>query len=236
MDDTREMRFAAALIALADTLRPEHDVIDTMSLLVASVTDLTMASDAGILLVDPSGVLHVVASTSERASDVEESQLGSDDGPCLEAFRSAERVDVPRLSDARSTWPHYVEIAESRGFQAAHALPLSHRDNHLGALGLFFERADSFTEADAAIGGALAQVATIALIQHRTIEHHVTLSDQLQYALEARVLIEQAKGIVASQLGLSIDDAYTRMRDRARRDQLRMRDLAQELIDHRVTL
>ncbi|WP_291039880.1 GAF and ANTAR domain-containing protein [Herbiconiux sp.] len=238
MDETQaaETAFAEAIVELADTLRPEHDVIDTMDRLVAAATAVTPAVDAGIVLADAQGALRVVASTSERAAEVEEAQLGADEGPCLEAYRSAAPVESTRLDAERDRWPRFVELAEQSGFRAVYAVPLTLRGHHLGAVGIFFDRPEALDDRSAALVQAMAQVATIAVVQQRTIAEHADLAAQLQRALDARVLIEQAKGLVASRHGISIDAAYQLLRGQARREQRRLRDLAEELVNGHLAL
>jgi transcriptional regulator with GAF, ATPase, and Fis domain len=231
MGDLQGATLAEVMVGLADSLRPEHDVSDTMARLVEAATSVTDAVDAGILLADEHGVLHVMASTGERASEVEEMQLGTEEGPCLEAYSTGTPVEIADFEQVRERWPRFVQTAEGRGFRAAHAVPLTLRGRHLGAMGLFFDRPESLDDRAAALVQAMAQVATIAVIQQRTIREGADLAAQLQYALDARVLIEQAKGLLASSHGVSVDEAYGLLRDRARREQTRVRDLAEQLVN-----
>lgn len=236
MVEARVAAIAEAMVELADSLRPQHDVIDTMTRLVEAATAMTPAVDVGILLADSAGRLRIVASSSERASHVEEAQLGADEGPCLDAFHSGVTVEVADLAEHRQQWPEFVQQAEQCGFRAQLAVPLSLRGQHLGGMGVFFDRTDALDDRTAALLQAMAQIATIAIIQQRSVEEHVDLARQLQRALDARVLIEQAKGLVASSRGISIDAAYQLLRGQARSQQMRLRDVAEELVSGHLAL
>jgi GAF domain-containing protein len=236
MDEAQDAAFAEVIVGLADSLRPEHDVIDTLDRLVSAATTVTAAVDAGILLADAQGALRVAASTSERAADVEEAQLGVDDGPCLEAYRSWAPVESRQLDADRSRWPTFVHLAEQRGIRAVYAVPLTLRGRSIGAMGIFFDRPEALDDRSAALVQAMAQVATIAVIQQRTIAEQADLAAQLQRALDARVLIEQAKGLVASRHGISIDAAYQLLRGQARREQARLRDVAEDLVNGHLAI
>jgi hypothetical protein len=227
---------SAVFARLADALDPRHDVIDTMDLLVDAAVRFTPAVEAGIVLADVDGTLHVVGSTSERTTDVEEAELGTSQGPCLESYRSGRTVETPSLSAARQRWPDFVDVAEQRGFQAGYAVPLTLRGQHLGAMNLFFDRTDALTDADAAVAQALAQFATIGIVQRRSLQHHADRAAQLQHALDSRVLIEQAKGALAFQRSVSIDDAFKLLRDHARRTGTRIRDVAEQVVSRRLSI
>ena len=221
---------------LADSLDPRHDVIDTMDLLVHSAVTFTSAVECGIVLADGAGVLHVVGSTSERTSDVEEAELGTEQGPCLDSYRSGQVLETPDVSAARDRWPAFVRVAEERGFRAAYAVPLTLRGERLGAMNLFFDRVDALTDQDAAIAQALAEFATIGIVQRRALRHHADRAAQLQYALDSRVVIEQAKGVLAYQRSVSIDEAFKLLRQHARNTGARIHDVAERVVYQRLSL
>jgi GAF domain-containing protein len=220
----------AVFVQLADALDPSRDVIDTMDLLVQSAVRFTAAVEAGIVLADADGALHVVGSTSERTSDVEEAQLGTHEGPCWESFRTARSVEISDIAEVTHRWPVFVRVAEERGFRSCHAVPLTLRGQHLGAMNLFFDQVGALTDPDAAITQALAQFATIGIVQRRALRQHAERAEQLQHALDSRVLIEQAKGALAYQRGVSIDEAFTLLREHARRHGARIRDIADQIV------
>jgi GAF domain-containing protein len=230
------VELSAVFARLADSLDPRYDVIDTMDLLVEAAVRFTSAVEAGIVLADEAGMLHVVASTSERTSDVEEAQLGTDEGPCLESYRSGHTVETPNLTAARERWPVFVRVAEERGFRAGYAVPMTLRGQHLGAVNLFFDRPDALTDSDAAVAQALAQFATIGIVQRRTLQEHADRAAQLQHALDSRVLIEQAKGALAYQRSVSIDEAFKLLRQHARSTGSRIRDVAEQVVSRRLSI
>lgn len=231
----RDVDLADAFVLLADSLRAGDDVVDTMDLLVQCSTRFTSASDAGILLADSAGVLHVVASSSERTSELEEAQLGYDQGPCLDCYSSGEPVEVSDISKESGRWPKFVAIAQARGFHGAHASPLRLRGQTFGAMNLFTTGPEPFSDQDAALALAFAQVATISLVQNQTIHNQATVNSQLQEALTSRVLIEQAKGVLAQRHGVPIDAAFTMLRRYARSTSSKLHDIADGIVNQRFS-
>lgn len=223
-------------VALADSLKTGHDVVDTMDYLVEVSTEFTTAIEAGIVLADAQGQLHVIASTSERTSDVEEEQLGTREGPCWEAFRTGSLVEIRVITDTAERWPRFASAAKTRGFQAAHAVPLRLRSQNLGSLNLFSEQPGPLSDVDAALVQALADVATIGIIQQQRIQEGLDLSAQLQTALESRVVIEQAKGVISQRNGVPIDSAFHMLRGYARRTGSRLHDVAAQVTSNQLIL
>jgi GAF domain-containing protein len=232
----REQSVVEALTSLADSLTTDADIVDVMDELVQAATTLTSATEAGILLADSDGRLHVVASTGERASAIEEAQLGSDEGPCLEAFHTGVPVEVPNIAESRDRWPTFAEIAATRGFRSAHAVPLQLRGEALGGLNLFSPVSGRLSDRDLALTEAFAQVAIIGIAQQQVVDKHVILTAQLKYALESRVLIEQAKGVIAQRHGITIDAAFLLLRTHARSHRLKLHGLAQSVVLQEVLL
>lgn len=226
----------AVFARLADALDPSYDVIDTMDLLVEAATRYTSAVEAGIVLADPEGVLHVVGSTSERASDVEEAELGIAQGPCLDSFRTGQIIETPDMSASRDRWPEFVPVAEKRGFLAGYAVPLTLRGHHVGALNLFYDRVDAVSDRDAAVAQALAAFATIGIVQSRALRDQADRAAQLQHALDSRVVIEQAKGALSVQRNVSIDEAFGILRRHARAVGARLHDIAEQVVTRRLSL
>ena len=221
---------------LADSLRPGYDVVDTLDLLVDAATKFTPAVEAGVLLVDESGGLHVAASTAERASDVEESQMGVDGGPCVDAIAAGTVVEVTDIGAEGWRWPEFATTAQVRGFRAGLAIPLTLRTQTLGGLNLFSPDVGPMSDSGFAIASALAQVATIAIVQHRSISETGELNEQLQRALDSRVVIEQAKGVISHQRGVAIDDAFAILRRHARSRQAGLSDVAAQIVDRHLVL
>src|ERR1700736_2037053 len=222
-------------VELTDTLVAGFDVIDFLHVLTDRSVQLLDVSAAGLLLADPRGELRVVAASSEAARLLELFQLQSDQGPCLDCFRSGHPVAAPNLSAAQR-WPRFAAAAQQAGFAAVQALPMRLRDQVIGALNLFRASPGAFSSEDVRVGQALADVATISLLHERSVRRSDTLNEQLQTALNSRVLIEQAKGKLAERLGLEMDQAFNLLRDFARARNLRLSDLAQAFIDGSETL
>jgi GAF domain-containing protein len=232
----REKTVVEALTSLADSLTTDADIVDVMDELVQAATTLTSATEAGIMLADSDGHLHVVASTGERASAIEEAQLGFDQGPCLDAFVSGVHVEVPNIEATRDRWPAFAEIANSRGFRSAHAVPLLLRGEALGGMNLFSPLSGRLSDRDLALTEAFTQVAIIGIVQQQVLDKHTLVTAQLKYALESRVLIEQAKGVIAQRHGIAIDAAFQMLRTHARANQLKLHDLAQSVVRQETQL
>src|ERR1039458_4549031 len=177
-------------VELADTIVVGFDVIDFLHLLTDRSAQLLDVSAAGLLLADPRGELRVVAASSEAARLLELFQLQSDQGPCLDCFRAGQPVDSGDLAAAAQRWPRFAPAAQQAGFAAVQALPMRLRDQVIGALNLSRPRPRAIPPADVRVGQALADVATISLLHERSMRHSDTLNEQLQTALNSRVIIE----------------------------------------------
>ncbi len=218
-------------VELADTMVVGFDVIEFMHVLTDRSVNLLGASAAGLLLADPRGDLQVVAASSEQARLLELFQLQHDQGPCLDCFRSGEPVSVTDLSTAAGRWPRFGPAAQQAGFAAVLALPMRLRTQIIGGLNLFRASAGPFGEEETRVGQALADVATISLLNERSLRRSETLNEQLQAALNSRVTIEQAKGKLAERLHLDMDQAFELLRNYARSRNRRLSELAREFVD-----
>ena len=218
-------------VELTDTMVAGFDVIDFLHVLTDRSVRLLDVSAAGLLLADPRGELRVVAASSEAARLLELFQLQNDQGPCLDCFRTGRPVAAADLAAAAQRWPRFVPAARRAGFAAVQALPMRLREQVIGALNLFRADAGALAPADIRVGQALADVATISLLHERSMRHSDTLNEQLQTALNSRVIIEQAKGKLAERLGVDMDQAFALLRDRARVSNRRLSDLAWAFVD-----
>jgi transcriptional regulator with GAF, ATPase, and Fis domain len=223
-------------VELTDTMVADFDVIDFLHVLTDRSVQLLDVSAAGLLLADPRGELRVVAASSEAARLLELFQLQNDQGPCLDCFRAGQPVAAADLAAAARRWPRFAPAARQAGFGAVQALPMRLREQVIGALNLFRVGPGAFPSADVRVGQALADVATISLLHERSMRHSDALNEQLQTALNSRVVIEQAKGKLAERLGLDMDQAFSLLRDFARARNLRLSGLAQAFIDGSETL
>src|ERR1700726_1256282 len=218
-------------VELTDTMVAGFDVIDFLHVLTDRSVQLLDVSAAGLLLADPRGQLRVVAASSEAVRLLELFQLQNDQGPCLDCFRAGRPVAAADLATEAQRWPRFAAAAQQAGFAAVQALPMRLRDQIIGALNLFRAVPGAFDPADIRIGQALADVATISLLHERSMRRSDTLNEQLQTALNSRVIIEQAKGKLAERLGVDMDQAFAVLRDRARGNNRRLSDLARAVID-----
>jgi transcriptional regulator with GAF, ATPase, and Fis domain len=218
-------------VELTDTMVAGFDVIDFLHVLTDRSVQLLDVSAAGLLLADPRGELRVVAASSEAARLLELFQLQNDQGPCLDCFRVGQPVAAGDLAAEAARWPRFAPAARKAGFAAVQALPMRLREQVIGALNLFRAGPGVFDPVDIRIGQALADVATISLLHERSMRHSDTLNEQLQTALNSRVVIEQAKGKLAERLGLDMGQAFSLLRDHARSRNLRLSDLARAFID-----
>jgi GAF domain-containing protein len=232
--DDRE-RLGRAFVELADTLVDDYDVVDLLDRLVGHSVELLAADAAGIVLVDPHQQLRVMASSNEDAELMELMQLQNDQGPCLDCYRTVAQVSVADLTEASQRWPRFVDAVAQRGaFRAVHALPLRLRGQAIGALNLFSTRPEALRPAELALGQALADVATIGILQERAIRRAETLSEQLQTALNSRLVIEQAKGVIRHHSNLTMDSAFDRLRRYARSRNLRLSQVARDIVEGRL--
>src|SRR6185369_8719988 len=181
-------------VELADTMVADFDVIDFLHLLTDRSVLLLAAGAAGVVLADPRGVLRLAAASSEQAGLLELFQLQNDQGPCLECFRTGLPVTAAGLAGPAPRWPRFAAAAAQAGFAAVEALPMRLRDQVIGALNLFRAVPGAVAPADIRVGRALADVATLSLLHERSMRHSDTVNEQLQTALNSRVIIEQAKG------------------------------------------
>lgn len=228
----REQLLITAFVGLADTLVDDYDIIELLDRLAGYSVALLAADSAGILLGDDQRRLRVVASTDERTEWMELLQLEADEGPCVDCYRTGTAVAVSDIADAADRWPRFVAALAERGTTGSvHALPLRLRGQPIGTLNLFHQRTGALPAADLAVGQALADVATIGILSERAISRGEVLSEQLQTALNNRVIIEQAKGVLAERGGLSMEAAFDRLRRHARHHNLRLSDVARNVVD-----
>ncbi|RKS08455.1 ANTAR domain-containing protein [Nocardiopsis sp. Huas11] len=225
----RESDLVGAFVQLADTLVDDYDVPEVLHQLAAHCVDLLNVSAAGLMLSDQRGSLQLVASSNERTRVLELFQIQTDEGPCVDAFQTGVVVTVADLSAATERWPVFTPQALEQGFSAVHAVPMRLRGEVIGSLNLFNQRPGGLSDEDAKVARALADIATIGMLQERTIRHSEVLTEQLQGALNSRITIEQAKGLLAHAGGLDMEQAFQALRRYARSQHARMSETAHAL-------
>ena len=228
---TREQRLTETFVELADSLVEGFDVVELMVLLTERCVELLDATAAGLLLADPAGHLRLIAATSEASEMVELFQVQREEGPCQDCFLTGAPVSAADLRTESGRWPRFAPFAIERGFHSANALPMRLRRQVLGALNLFRAEPAEVGVADLAVAQALADVATIALLQSRVIDDARLVAEQLEQALKSRVVIEQAKGVIAERAGCDMPQAFARLRGYARTNQARLADVAAQVVD-----
>jgi len=231
-----DRQLAEAFVELADTLVDDFDVVDFLHQVTVRCAQVLGVSAAGVLLTDQRGALRVVAASTEQTRLLELLQLQTDQGPCPECFHTGQPISVADLSGTTSRWPRFAAEARQIGFASVHALPMRLRTDVIGTLNLFDTQPGALDEDTIRLGQALADVATIGLLQARAVHHRETLAEQLQTALNSRIVIEQAKGVVAERRHLDMDQAFTLLRGTARASNRRLSELARAVVEGSGTL
>jgi GAF domain-containing protein len=228
---TREADVVTSLVEMADTLVDDYDVIDLLTGVADRCVSLLGASAAGVMLASPAGSLGLVASSSEAMRLLELFELQAEEGPCLDAFRTGERVEHEILVAESGLWPSFTAAALKAGFRSAFAMPLRWRDVTVGALNLLSVSPEPMGDADSIVARAYADLAALSIMQHRASTEARRLNEQLSTALTSRIVIEQAKGVLSERAGVELAEAFSRLRSYARRSNLRLTDVAQAAID-----
>jgi len=222
----REKTLAETFVLLADTLVDDYDVVDLLDQLVSACVNLLGVTAVGLLLDDQRGSLALVASSDESSRLLEIFQLQTNEGPCLDCVRNGVAVFSDDLASDGDRWPRFVPAAIDAGFRSVVAVPLRLRDQTIGGLNMFHARPAPIPDDDRRLAQALADVATIGILQRRSSHRSSVLAEQLQHALSSRVAIEQAKGVLAERTGLGMDHAFEIVRRHARTHNLKLTDVA----------
>lgn len=236
MTATPDERVLQTFAKLADTLVAGYDVVDLLQLLVDVCCELLETDAAGILLLGADGELEVVASTSEASKLVEMMQVGGQVGPGIESVRTGKPVTVPALGAVPPGWQAFRETAAAQGYASAHALPLRLRETTIGTLNLFRALPGELSAHDLVTAQAFADVATIGILHERALREQTIVTEQLQSALSSRIVIEQAKGVVAHHAGVTIDESFEIIRAYARSHRLGIGDVAARLVARTLIL
>lgn len=226
--------FGHVMAEAVRTLTTDFDFLDLARQLAVTTTHLLKAEAAGVMLEDGIGQLQVLSASDEDTRLLEVFELQREEGPCYECWRSGAVVTAPDIL-AGNRWPHFVEEARALGFASAAAVPLRLRSRVVGALNVFWSVPQPISAADLEAAQALADVASVGLVQQRLARESGVVAEQLQSALQARVMIEQAKGIVAATARVGIDEAFDLLEAHARESGNSIVATAQGVIDRRVT-
>jgi transcriptional regulator with GAF, ATPase, and Fis domain len=229
VDHGMQAELAEVFVTLADTLVDDYDVVELMEHLTQTCVDVLGATAAGLMISDQRGSLQVIAASSQEVHLLELFQIQSDEGPCLDCVLGGSAVIVEDLSKETTRWPAFTPAAQAANFQAVHAVPLRLRSDILGAMNLFFDEPVGLNARDRRVAQALADVATIGVLQQRAVHRASVVAEQLQRALNSRVVIEQAKGMLAQHMQRGMDEAFAALRGYARNHNRKLTDLAMAL-------
>jgi GAF domain-containing protein len=227
----RERAVVETFVILADTLVDSYDVIDFLQTLAERCVELLDVSEAGIMLTDGTGGLRHAACSTEKMRIVELFELQLEEGPCLDAYRTREPIRCATAEEAEARWPLFAPRAREAGFVAVSAVPMRLRDELIGSLNLFSDRPGVLDDDDTRLAQALADIATIGILHERAVHDARDITAQLQTALESRIVIEQAKGVLAEHNRTSVDDAFTVLRGFARRHNRALSRVAADVVD-----
>lgn len=233
---SRESLLVRTFVELTDTLVRDYEVLDFLYLLCDRANDLLGGSAAGVMLTDDQDRLRLATASSERMRVLELFEMQREEGPCHDAYREGKQVTHPDLDSAAQQWPTFVPLAVQEGFHAVFAFPLRLRNQRIGALNVFRGSAGPFREDDVVVGQALADVATVGILHERLLRQSSDVVAQLQEALDSRVVLEQAKGMVAQESDIDVGEAFTRLRAYARNHNRVLREVATDIIEGRLAI
>ena len=226
----RQASLAQRFVDLADTLVDDYDVVEVLDGLMATCLELLEVDEAGLLLNDAQGKLQRVASSNEEARLLELLQVQTREGPCFESVQTGEAIAIDDIEKSRSRWPAFAERATAHGFNSVYAFPLRLRSSTIGGLNLFGARREALDDEARVIAKALADIATIGILQQRSIHRTSLLAENLQRALNTRIVVEQAKGILSERGRLPMDETFALLRSYARSHNLKLSDLAHSVV------
>jgi GAF domain-containing protein len=226
----RQVQLAQRFVSLADTLVADYDVVEVLDGLMSTCLDLLEIDEAGLLLTDADGNLQRVASSSEQARLLELLQVQTREGPCFEAVQTGRTIIVDDIDRSRGRWPAFAARAATEGFRSVYAFPMRLREATVGGLNLFGVEADALDEESRVIAKSLADIATIGILQQRSLHRSSLLAENLQRALNTRVVIEQAKGVLAERGNLAMEETFELLRSYARSHNLKLSDLAHSVV------
>lgn len=232
---SKQTLLGETMVTLADNLVNDFDVIELLTTLADRCVTILGVSAAGLMLAGPDGTLRVIASSSEQMRLLELFELQTEQGPCLESFQTGEAVTHHDLTSATARWPKFAPAAISSGFRSVHALPMRLRGDVIGALNLFQTDPEGIDEEGLQAARAFADIATIAILQYRATMGSHELIDQLNTALNTRIVIEQAKGIVSERQQLDMERAFAALLGYARNNNLRLSDVAAAVVAGTLT-
>lgn len=234
MSNSREREIIQSFVDLSKELVEGYDMVDLLTSLTTNCAHLLDIASAGLLLADPRGTLHLIAASSERTHDLETFQLQRNEGPCLDCYRTGHPVIVADLTAEQQRWPRFCAAAEDAGFVSVHALPMRLRDAVLGTLGLFGTTPGGLDDEDLDLAQALVHVASVAIVNEKAAADRQLVNAQLEHALSSRIVLEQAKGVIATTGKLNMDQSFTVLRRYARDHGQHLSDVAARIVSREL--
>ena len=231
----RQALTATTFVEIVDTLVDDFDVIEVLTVLTSRSVELLEAAAAGILLVDADGHLRVIGASTEQVGLLELFQIQNDQGPCLDCFHTGTVVAAHDLT-VSSPWPQFADECLQAGFPSVCAVPLRLKDLIVGCLNLFMSEPVALSDGEIALAQALADVACIAIVQDQATRDAAVREGHLQHALNSRIVIEQAKGMIAERGGVDMDDAFARLRAFARSNNRGLTETAEALVGGTISI
>jgi transcriptional regulator with GAF, ATPase, and Fis domain len=232
----REGRSVRACVEFSDQLVNDFDVVEFLTSLCQRLVKVMEVSAAGAVVTDRHGRLQLATASTGRVAALQTLQVQRRQGPCVDAYRYGRRVAVPDLRRARGRWPMFAPRALEAGVAAVCAFPMRLRADRIGALTVFLDAPGELDEAATHAGQMLTDLATIAVLQARAAQDATRLAAQLEHALKSRVVVEQAKGVLAERLGVDPDAAFMRLRRYGRVRGLHLTELARQVVDGSIVL
>lgn len=218
------------LAEIAGSLIDDFDVVDVLTTLADRCVELFGVSGAGMMVATPDGRLAVAASSGPTVQILELLEQQSEEGPCPDCYRSGEPLVDQTMADALDRWPNFAPRALEAGYRSVHALPLRFRGQAFGALNLYSVSKAPLQDSEVRAAQALADLATVTIVQHRALSEAQLLNDQLQHALTSRIAVEQAKGMIAGLSGVDMDTAFSLLRRYGRANDMGLTEVAMDVV------
>jgi transcriptional regulator with GAF, ATPase, and Fis domain len=226
---THETDLAAAFVELSDAMVTGLDLVDFLHLLSRRTVALLDVDAAGVMLADEDDKLRAVAASDENTHLLEMFSLQHQEGVCIDVYRKG-AVEQTSTAATVDRWPNFSRLAVSHGYAWLCGIPLRHGKEIIGSMNLFRKDDEPLGDEEVRLAQALTDVATIALLARRETIHARRQATQLQAALDSRVLIEQAKGVLVERLDISLDEAFQVLRQHARDNNRKLRDMAHDIV------
>jgi GAF domain-containing protein len=220
----------SALAEFTHTLTQRYAIADVLSQLTDQVPAVLGIFGGGVSVGDDDGVLRFVTASTGALIKVESTQEEFQEGPCADAFRSGAVVRVPDLAADRR-WPRYRPVALAAGLHSVAAIPLRAAEVRVGSLNLYHVEPREWPEDDIRCASLFADMASSYLANASDLQRSERMREQLAQALESRIIIEQAKGIIAGEQKLTVDVAYQRLRRYTREHNARLHDVAHAVVN-----